>query len=451
MKNIIIIAVTCLVTEICFAEKVHFEGSDIYYEILNDTVLVLSGQGAMPNAWMFSPWSLQVDSIKHVVIENGPTTIGRYYFKDLVNIKTVSISNSVTNIGRYAFENCSSLKEVTIPNSVITIERSAFKGCSKLSSLWVPDSVIEIEEAAFHSCTALETLRLSNSMTEISEACFYNNHITHLDIPDQITTIDVDAFIYSGFLRSVKLPTSLTILEEGAFLYSVVLDSIFVLNPTPPLSEFAFGGLFKTPHAIVPNNSVQAYEENVYWGAYGKCIIIGGGYVAFSHTDTDDNKVGGHVIQPEQRFYQPGEEVTFKAQPEEGYRFVNWTTYPAGGSKAEVVVSTDSVYSCTVGEDNIELTANFEKITVSVEETEFSAAQFGFALSPNPANATVNVIFTGSGGTGTVSLSLYDMSGVLVKTWDNIATPNVSLDISHLPAGIYFVTAGNSVQKVIVK
>lgn len=67
---------------------------------------------------------------------------------------------------------------------------------------------------------------------------------------------------------------------------------------------------------------------------------------------------------------------------------------------------------------------------------------FDFTVSPNPANSTANVSFTGN--LGNVKLSLYNLSGQIVETWNNITTSSVSLNISGISSGNYILVANQN-------
>ena len=117
----------CFVVSFAKAEK-HRWGYDLYWE-LNNGVLTISGNGAMPN--YSKPWK-DKGNVENVVIESGVTSIGNGLFKEFDGphyLKSVVIGNSVTSIGKYAFDGCSSLTSVTIPNSVTSIEEGAFFVC----------------------------------------------------------------------------------------------------------------------------------------------------------------------------------------------------------------------------------------------------------------------------------------------------------------------------------
>lgn len=86
--------------------------------------LVISGYGPMTDYQNPDniPWYDQYrEVIKHVVINNGITTIGEKAFMYCSNLESVSIPSTVTKIGYAAFRNCHALTTVDIPSSVTYI------------------------------------------------------------------------------------------------------------------------------------------------------------------------------------------------------------------------------------------------------------------------------------------------------------------------------------------
>ena len=109
---------------------------------LDDGTLSISGKEEMPDyhynsirSYEPTPWDLQRDKIKKVIIEDGVTRIGNDAFYGCFRLKSVTIPNTVTKIGRGAFWGCSALTSIEIPNSVTDIEEWAFQDCSKLRSI----------------------------------------------------------------------------------------------------------------------------------------------------------------------------------------------------------------------------------------------------------------------------------------------------------------------------
>ena len=106
MKQIYILLIALLMGLSAKAESSGTCGANLKWDLTDDGVLTISGEGEMTDYSFLSrsPWYDQ-------------------------NIKRIIIDDSVTTIGNYAFSDCSSLTSVTIPNSVTTIGYHAFSGC----------------------------------------------------------------------------------------------------------------------------------------------------------------------------------------------------------------------------------------------------------------------------------------------------------------------------------
>lgn len=93
--------------------------------------LTISGYGEMYNDDISSLWK-EYSDVKHVIIEDGITTIAHHAFKDLQVLQTIVIPSSVTKIGEWAFERCYQLQNVTLSANIQYIRNHAFKDCSSL-------------------------------------------------------------------------------------------------------------------------------------------------------------------------------------------------------------------------------------------------------------------------------------------------------------------------------
>lgn len=92
------------------------EKNTVFWELDQDGVLKISGQGEMQN-WENEtevPWSEQRQEIKKVEITEGVTSVGGYAFSNCINAAEIVIPDSVQEIGEYAFFNCNGLSSVTI-------------------------------------------------------------------------------------------------------------------------------------------------------------------------------------------------------------------------------------------------------------------------------------------------------------------------------------------------
>ncbi len=135
----------------------------------------------------------------------------------------VIINDGITNISKKAFYRCFSLESVEIANTVETIENSAFYGCIKLTDITIPESVKTIEANAFASCQSLTTITIPNSVTTIDTRTFYNcSKLKDVTIPNSVTSIEYGAFENCTSLTTFTIPNSVTRIGKPG--YSVFTD-----------------------------------------------------------------------------------------------------------------------------------------------------------------------------------------------------------------------------------
>lgn len=183
-------------------------GENVFYAIYSNGKVLLKGTGDMydyngaletpPNT---SPF-YNNQSITHIVVSEGITSIGDYAFKYCNALETAALPTTLTKIGDMAFfpypdessapTTAKGLRELVIPNSVTTIEYGAFIN-TRLTSVVVPRTVTNIgtrvfetciflttvryeapilNEFMFTRCTRLENVTLARTVTEIKSHCF---------------------------------------------------------------------------------------------------------------------------------------------------------------------------------------------------------------------------------------------------------------------------------------
>jgi len=188
------------------------------------------------------------------VISNGVTDIGDYVFYGYSNLKSIVIPDSVRDIGDYAFFGCTSLTSIAIPSNVTSIGDSAFENCSNLSGIYIenleawlninfyvgenplkylhnlyvngelvthldiPNGVTSIKASAFEGCTSLISVTISESVEKIELGAFSNcTSLLSVAIPNGLTCIDAEAFENCTSLISMAIPDSVTSIGFDAF------------------------------------------------------------------------------------------------------------------------------------------------------------------------------------------------------------------------------------------
>lgn len=163
-----------------------------------------------------------------------------FYINDEL-ITELEIPDTVTDIGDYAFYGCCDLTSVKIPSGVKAIGVCSFSNCRNLSSVSIPATVVSIGDDAFDNCSGLARVDISSlsDWFNIKFASRYSNPlfcahnlylddelVTHLSIPDGISSIGDYTFIGSTCLQSMNVPKSVTSVGTDAFSFCSGLERI---------------------------------------------------------------------------------------------------------------------------------------------------------------------------------------------------------------------------------
>ena len=99
--------------------------------------LTLDGSGAMKEytSAAEAPWYSYRDSIAHLVVKSGVTSLSSYAFVGCQNLADITLPDTLQTIGTMTFYGCDSLNNVTIPASVRTIGSYAFADALNLSHI----------------------------------------------------------------------------------------------------------------------------------------------------------------------------------------------------------------------------------------------------------------------------------------------------------------------------
>ncbi len=291
------------------ADSISFgaDGRNLRWSIQNG-YLTISGSGDMEDFRLsasssFPSWE---DSVTHIIINKGVTSIGENAFQNCKKLTDVSIPDTVTEIrgnpfhgckalrhfqvsadqpslatiddvlfsktdrrliaypgslsassyeipqgiriiGACAFYDCGNLNRVTIPDSVESILDLAFSGCTNLSELAIPDSVVELGANPFARCNSIKQILLSPnhpSLTMQGSAL--------VSTPDNRL---VSCFPGIGGLSACVIPEGLDIVGDSA-LSHLGLTSLTVPGGVTTLGRYALGGCGKLRSVSLPDSLV---------------------------------------------------------------------------------------------------------------------------------------------------------------------------------------------------
>ena len=420
-------------------------------------------------------------SLTSITIPNSVTYIGDEAFYDCSSLTSITIPNSITYIGDYAFYNCSSLTSITIPNSITSIEDYAFSDCTSLTSITIPEGVTSIGKFAFSSCSSLTSVSIPNSVTYIGYCAFYEcSSLTSITIPNSVISIDESAFEDCNKLRTVQIGKSIETIEGDAFAGCTAIYSITINAIIPPIIDATtFTGVSHTAQIKVPCNAVVAYQASNYWNKFTNYTETPYSLTVVSNDNTMGN--AGVIKQPTCQDII----AQVQAQALPGYEFVKWsdgftenphtiyvtsdTTITAEFRKINeepedkhnifIVESADK----TQGDVTITITANAIKgfdfshwsdgstenpRIVTLDENIELYAYFKVAEATNLETSKISSanIYTTNGTLhiegATGNYHILDAAGRLIY-FGNASTLT-------LPRGIYLVTMGGEVEKIVL-
>ena len=455
-------------------------GSCAFSDCVNLTLITISGSVTSIGNGAFASCL----SLGSIIIPSGVTSIGMQAFNQCINLTSITVENannhytsengvlfdknkntlicypagklgayvipsSVISIGYEAFIYCANLTSVTIPGSVISIETGAFSSCTGLTSITISSSVTSIGNRVFRGCTNLTSINVessNNSYASEDGVLFDKNKNTLIYcpegkigeyvIPGSVTSIGDNSFIFCIGLTSITIPASVTSIVRIPFSYCTGLTSIIVENSN---SHYASenGVLFdknkttliccpagKTETYIIPGSVISIGDNAFYWCTGLTSITI----------PSSVKIIGNDVFE---FCYDLTSITNLNPIPVEIYSSVFYGVNQSDCT-LKVPISAVSAY------ENAEVWKEFNivGIEVGVETVEPLVVK----VYPNPTSGKLKI----ENGTSEIEdVAIYDIFGKIQKI-ENWKTEN-TIDISHLPAGVYFVKISTEVGEVTRK
>ncbi len=273
-------------------------GDNLTWTLDTETgIFTVSGTGEMYDYSRYGSLGYQYNGyLKHLVIENGATYIGKYAFYGCESLVSVTLPNTLANIGYAAFRNCTSLPSVTLPDSLVSIDELAFYYCASLVGITFPSSIVSIGVRAFCDCSSIENVFIPRSVANIGEGAFsrcpkiesmsvesgnavYDSRnncnaivetatntiiagCNNSHIPLSVTSIG--AFAFQGCqLRSVDLHNGIVAIGNGAFSLCELLSTIAIPKSVKSIGENAFGNCNNVKSIVVsPLNDTYDSRNN---------------------------------------------------------------------------------------------------------------------------------------------------------------------------------------------
>ena len=276
-------------------------GPNVYWDLNTFTeTLTIRGTGPMTDygpsiehpELHYPPYITNRLKVKHLVIENGVTSIGNYTFVGFSSLESVSFSSSVSRIGAGAFQKCTSLTNIEIPDDVRFINPLTFIDCTSLESVVLPDGLTHIGNGAFKNCTSLESMEFPDSLTQIGDEAFqntslYNSEMNWLNgvlylsnwliqaqtslpavysIRKGTKGIADKAFFNIQSLTSIEIPNGVKFIGDHVFQYCSLLTSVLIPNSVISIGDYAFSICINLDIEIP--NSVTSIRDGAFSGCH---------------------------------------------------------------------------------------------------------------------------------------------------------------------------------------
>lgn len=123
---------------------------------------------------------------------------------------------------------------------VVAIFSEAFEGCNNLTHITIPDSVTSIGDGAFSYCTNLTNVIIPNSVVYMGSFVFsdcYN--LKNVSLPDSITNIRSYTFANCYSFTDITIPDSVTSIGKSAFYGDFLLEYIHIPSSVTTIGENA--------------------------------------------------------------------------------------------------------------------------------------------------------------------------------------------------------------------
>jgi ankyrin repeat protein len=200
--------------------------------IAEDLVMALVQRAWRKNGSPFADCSR--DELANLVFPDGLQWIGNSVFEKCRGLVRVEVPSTVTRIRNLAFFGCSGLETVVIPSSVQGIITTAFRGCTGLREVVLDPSGVKQIERVFENIRDIPTVKVVFGMgSRVVEAralteCAF---VTHVDLPESITSIGNNAFRGCRRLANVKF-AGLSLESIGNWSFALCSRLVTIKIPT---------------------------------------------------------------------------------------------------------------------------------------------------------------------------------------------------------------------------
>ena len=189
---------------------------------------------------------------------------------------------TVRGIADEAFFWAGSLTKVTFPTAATftyigksNMFSHAIRDGGLTGELVIPDNVTFIGGTAFLD-DEITSLKLGSGVTELYNSVFKNTKLSHVVLPNTVTTLWSDAFANNANLTYIEFGNAVELFYTSCINYCDKLDTIVINTSTPPTVQGSFpDNLTSNAFLFVPSGAVDTYKAHERWGAFKHIFAIG--------------------------------------------------------------------------------------------------------------------------------------------------------------------------------
>ncbi len=214
---------------------------DCNWKLYENGLLVVSGNGAVPDYESpdRAPWSGL--TIKQVNIESGVTGIGDCAFGLCGSLVRVNMADTVKYLGEDVFTNDLALRYVNLSNNIEYVGSDTFYRVPWYSNQSGEDGIIYIGKCAYkYTGDGSEPAVIRDGTVSIGPGAFEDSSVESVTIPGSVKTIGNAAFGWCESLSSINIPNSVKTIGRGAFERCESLPNITIPYSVTEIGENAF-------------------------------------------------------------------------------------------------------------------------------------------------------------------------------------------------------------------
>lgn len=377
--------------------------------------------------------------------------------KELSSEDGVVFNNDKTILYRYPIMKTGD--KYSIPNTVLTIDTIAFAFNPYLKEIEMSDNVNKLGVVAFMEMYSLEEVQLSSSLKTIPHAAFaFCENLQQIVIPEGVEEIGTSAFIYCENLSMAVIPSTVKRIGAEAFaMEGTNLHNVYSYATTPPElwwinnddddwgesgEEYIFTNFNANLH--VPASALEDYKFHPMYQDFKYIMAMG-------------------VVT------EPTTDVTIK--PSDDNALFTWPVVDKAVSYTLEITFEGELF-CTLDFNAYgQLTAlNFKRSADATPAAGFQFTvtglegntEYGYTLEAKDSENKVLDTYTGTFTTGTPT-AVEEVNAASIKVSEGTISCDADFSIYNtvgqdvtslngsLQSGIYVVTIGEDILKVMVK